>query len=223
MILTGRYKVGEKLPAERKLAVSLGINRATLREAIKNLEHMGLVKSRQGDGTRVLDFIQTASLELLGHLIPLTNAYKSNIINDILEFRQLFGREIAYLAAQRADQNALDRLQAIVDKNAETAEEALLQDLDLYFELARASRNILFTLLLNPIRSTVRKFSSFFTDFNPSKEEVKAHHRALWEALSKGDAEAAYQASDQHLCRGRNHLLSKLHSSADVMESITAH
>ena len=41
-----------KLPPERKLAEDLGVNRASLREAIKALEQMGLVKTRQGDGTR---------------------------------------------------------------------------------------------------------------------------------------------------------------------------
>lgn len=210
----GRYKVGEKLPPERKLAESLGINRATLREAIKNLEHMGLVKCRQGDGTRVLDFIQTAGLDLLTTLIPMANGKKASILNDVLEFRQIFGREIARLAAQRADQNALDRLKSIVDREAESAEEALLLDLDLYFELARASGNILFILLLNPVRSAVRKFSSFFSGFNPSKDEVKAHHRAIWEALIKRDAEAAYQASDQHLGQGKEHLLSRLRHTA---------
>src|SRR6202022_27378 len=69
LILRGEYAVGDKLPPERKLAEELGVNRASLREAIKSLEHLGLVKTRQGDGTRVLDFMQTAGVELVSHLI----------------------------------------------------------------------------------------------------------------------------------------------------------
>ena len=69
LILRGHYATGDKLPPERKLAEELGVNRASLREAIKALEQMGLVKTRQGDGTRVLDFMQTAGVELVSHLV----------------------------------------------------------------------------------------------------------------------------------------------------------
>src|SRR2546426_11618877 len=68
-ILKGSFAPGDKLPPERKLAEELGVNRASLREAIKKLEHIGLVKTRQGEGTRVLDWMQTASLELVRHLV----------------------------------------------------------------------------------------------------------------------------------------------------------
>ena len=45
LILRGVYGIGDKLPPERKLAEDLGVNRASLREAIKSLEQMGLVKT----------------------------------------------------------------------------------------------------------------------------------------------------------------------------------
>src|SRR5512146_1099578 len=105
LILRGEYAVGDKLPPERKLAEELGVNRASLREAIKALEHMGLVKTRQGDGTRVLDFMQTAGVELISHLIPQSGqegAPNLPVILDVLEFRRWFGRESARLAAERA-------------------------------------------------------------------------------------------------------------------------
>src|SRR6476661_3829017 len=93
LILRGEYAMGDKLPPERRLAEELGVNRASLREAIKSLEQMGLVKTRQGDGTRVLDFMRTAG--------------------DVLEFRRFFGREVARQAAAKsvdADIRALEEL-----------------------------------------------------------------------------------------------------------------
>src|SRR3954447_23933414 len=95
LILGGTYGVGQKLPPERKLAGELGVNRASLREAIKKLEHMGLVKTRQGDGTRVLDFMQTAGMELVRHLVERGSP---DILGDVLEFRTIYGREVARLA-----------------------------------------------------------------------------------------------------------------------------
>src|SRR6476660_8353191 len=112
LILRGEYAVGDKLPPERKLAEQLGVNRASLREAIKSLELMGLVRTRQGDGTRVLDFMQTAGIELVSHLLVGTGAPDLKVLLDVLEFRRWFGRETARLAAERATAEAKPRLVA---------------------------------------------------------------------------------------------------------------
>src|SRR4029077_12823289 len=83
LILRGQYAVGDKLPPERKLAETLGVNRASLREAIKSLELMGLVHTRQGDGTRVLDFMQTAGVELVSHLIAVAGTPNLEVLIDV--------------------------------------------------------------------------------------------------------------------------------------------
>ncbi|HEY1586847.1 MAG TPA: GntR family transcriptional regulator, partial [Polyangia bacterium] len=121
LILRGEYAVGDKLPPERKLAEELGVNRASLREAIKSLEHMGLVKTRQGDGTRVLDFMQTAGIELVSHLIPGDGMPNLDVLTDVLEFRRWFGRESARLAAERATAEDVKKLEAMADQASEPA------------------------------------------------------------------------------------------------------
>src|SRR5512146_1990001 len=113
LILRGEYAVGDKLPPERKLAEELGVNRASLREAIKALEQMGLVKTRQGDGTRVLDFMRTAGVELVSHLIPVDGQPNVEVLGDVLEFRRFFGREVAHLAAGKANEEDVRRLEEI--------------------------------------------------------------------------------------------------------------
>src|SRR5260370_26590425 len=133
LILRGEYAVGDKLPPERKLAEELGVNRASLREAIKSLEHMGLVKTRQGDGTRVLDFMQTAGVELVSHLIPVDGKPNMEVLADVLEFRRLFGREAARQAAERVTVDALVRLETIIERAANAAldpEEVLKLDFE---------------------------------------------------------------------------------------------
>src|SRR5439155_23405424 len=121
LILRGDYAVGDKLPPERRLAEELGVNRASLREAIKSLEHMGLVKTRQGDGTRVLDFMQTAGVELVSHLIPGDGTPNLQVLIDVLDFRRWFGREVARLAAERATPEDLKRLEALAEKASDPA------------------------------------------------------------------------------------------------------
>jgi len=218
LILRGEYQPGDKLPPERRLAENLGVNRATLREALKNLEQAGLVRIRQGDGTRVQDFLQTAGLDLLAHLVSLGETTGLSILNDILEFRQIVGREVARLAAQRATGDQLDQLEAIASGSSASVEDALVQDLDFYLQLARAGHNTVFVLLLNSVGEAVRRFGGFFANFNPSVEQVSAHHREVIEAVRAGDAEAASLAADRHLHRGKEHMLSRLdRASAEVL------
>jgi DNA-binding FadR family transcriptional regulator len=220
LILTGEYQPGEKLPPERKLAESLGVNRATLREALKNLEQAGLLRIRQGDGTRVQDFLQTAGLDLLAHMIQVGEHTGISILRDILEFRQIVGRELARLAACRATGEQIQSLDQIAARPTHTPEESLVQDLDFYFELARTTENVVFLLLLNPVRATVGRFKGFFADFNPPKEEVSAHHQQIIAALRERDPDAAARAADRHLHRGKEHLLQKLSSETHLSVTV---
>jgi DNA-binding FadR family transcriptional regulator len=68
-ILLGRYQPGTRLPPERELALKLGTNRNTLREALRTLESEKLVRARQGDGTLVLDWRAEGELTLLPHFL----------------------------------------------------------------------------------------------------------------------------------------------------------
>jgi GntR family transcriptional repressor for pyruvate dehydrogenase complex len=215
-ILAGRYQAGDKLPPERKLAVSLGINRGTLREALKRLEHMGLVRSRQGDGTRVLDFLQTAGLDLLRVLFPVAKSSGIELLGDVLEARQIIGREVARLAAARARPEQIERLAAIATRATSSPEQTLQQDLDFFVELARATHNLVFILLLNSVRSAVRNLSGLFADFNPPAEQVRKHHQQLIAGLRARDSASAANAADRHLQSGKEHLLAKIGGSPEV-------
>src|SRR5262245_26799715 len=63
-ILRGRYRPGQRLPAERELASRLAVNRGSVREALKKLEQLGLVEIRRGDGALVRH-LHEASVEVV--------------------------------------------------------------------------------------------------------------------------------------------------------------
>src|ERR1700749_3605610 len=134
LILTGQYPTGAKLPPERELSKRLRVNRASLREALKKLEHLGLVRIRQGDGTRVQNFMETGGIELVQHLLPLAGG-KPELIRALLEFRRIFGRELARLAAARSinDKPGLAKLRALADRADQVTGALELFHLDLDF------------------------------------------------------------------------------------------
>nr|HEX4313877.1 FadR/GntR family transcriptional regulator [Kofleriaceae bacterium] len=203
LILTGQYPPGSKLPPERELSKRLRVNRASLREALKKLEHLGLVRIRQGDGTRVQNFMETGGIELVQHLLPLAGG-KPELIRDLLEFRRIFGRELARLAASRAKEVGTTKLRALADRADQVTGAAELFDLDFdfYVALAQLAGNQVMLLLINTVRDGVRGFLPLLANLAGPQETVRKHHRELIAALERGDVTGAGRVADDYLRMG---------------------
>ena len=204
LILNGQYPPGSKLPPERELSKRLRVNRASLREALKKLEHLGLVRIRQGDGTRVQNFMETGGIELVQHLLPLAGG-KPELIRDLLEFRRIFGRELARLAAARSrDKDGLAKLRALADRadHVTGALELFDLDFDFYVGVAQLSGNQVMLLLINTVRDGVRGFMPLLANLAAPGDNVRKHHRDLIAALEKGDVASAGRVADEYLRLG---------------------
>jgi len=106
-ILLKQYEPGERLPPERQLASRLGTNRNTLREALRTLEADNLVRSRQGDGTIVLDWRTIGEIPLLPEfLIEDTPALERiDVVTTLLELRSMLLDRILTLSVERGDED----------------------------------------------------------------------------------------------------------------------
>ena len=212
LILTGKYRPGERLPPERELARTLGVNRASLREALKKLEHLGLVRIRQGDGTRVENFMETAGIDLVRYLVPLasTGSGYPEIIRDTLEFRRLVAREVAELAASRREPEDLARLREIAGRAAAPGlalAELFQLDFDFYVALTAASRNRVIGLLVNTVREAVTAYQHLLAHVTVSQEVVCGHHAQLLAALEAGRPAEAVAVVDRYMTAGSEHVL----------------
>jgi DNA-binding FadR family transcriptional regulator len=205
LILNGQYPPGSKLPPERELSKRLRVNRASLREALKKLEHLGLVRIRQGDGTRVQNFMETGGIELVQHLLPLGGG-KPELIRDLLEFRRIMGREIARLAAARAskDREGVAKLRALADKADTLSAAADLFDVDFEFYVAVAAMcgNQVMLLLINTVRDGVKGFMPLLANLAGPQDQVRKHHRELIAAIERADVQAAGRIADEYLRMG---------------------
>jgi GntR family transcriptional regulator, transcriptional repressor for pyruvate dehydrogenase complex len=206
LILGGQYPPGSKLPPERELSKRLRVNRASLREALKKLEHLGLVRIRQGDGTRVQNFMETGGIELVQHLLPLAGG-KPELIRDLLEFRRIFGREIARLAAARTPKSGTDglgKLRELADRADKVtgALELFEIDFDFYVAVAQLSGNQVMLLLINTVRDGVRGFMPLLANLAAPGEIVRKHHRDLIIAFERSDVATAGRVADEYLRMG---------------------
>src|SRR2546428_3867336 len=110
-ILAGRYGPGERLPTQRTLAAELGVNMASVREALKRLEQLRLVEVRHGDATRVLDWRRSGGLEAL----VLGGGIDEPFARDLFEARRLLLVEAARLAATRRSDEQARSLRGLAD------------------------------------------------------------------------------------------------------------
>lgn len=91
-IFSGKIKPGDKLPAERELALIFKTNRNTMREALRILQSQRLINVRQGAGIEVLDFGKTGDLSMISLFIKdgIESPLNLKILEEMLNFRKFF-------------------------------------------------------------------------------------------------------------------------------------
>jgi len=201
-ILEGGIRSGETLPPERTLASEFNVNRTTLREALKKLEQLKLIKIRQGQGATV-DDLHNASIEVLFYLLNVKGEIDLGILENILEARELFGTDVARLAAKRADENDIAQMQILMNKLVKTTDPAQLQLLDFEFFrlLSLASKNMVYILLMNMLKIIHEKQLQLFL---PLTFDVNTDfQQKIFEAIKNKDEKKAAAMAKEFLLAGR--------------------
>ncbi len=147
MIFDGGLKDGDRLPPERELAAEFHASRATIREALHELELKGLVERRQGRGTTVRDIGERrrTSEALLSPLEP-----SERRLVEIMDFREAIEPPIAARAAKYATKADVHALEDVLEAMTATRSAAKYGELDERFHLlvARATHNPLLVQLV---------------------------------------------------------------------------
>ena len=209
LILSGEYGVGEKLPPERELAAELSITRTSLREALRQIERMGLVSVRQGDGIYVQDHTLSTGLEFVQFLVSEGIELDREFILSLDEARRIFATAMVELAAQRIDEESLGRLQEVVEGfPREVTAEFLSGEWDFRFfhEIARATKNMAFVYMLNSIRPFFTILRRIYTPLDESPAEVADLNAQVVEALKAKDATRAVSLVEERMKRDEKKL-----------------
>jgi DNA-binding FadR family transcriptional regulator len=207
-IESGRLAPGSRLPPEHELTATLGVSRATLREAIAALRHEGLVIARQGAGTYVADSVARQTFK-----ISSAEMRTAEDVLSIVELRLGVEVEAASLAAERRTKTHLDRMASVLDRmDAAIGRGELAADADFEFHrvIADATGNAYFRRFLDflgplviPRQIVSQGLSRPGTDPRVYLRRIQAEHRAIEAAIAAADPAAARKAARQHLVRGR--------------------
>lgn len=211
MIQLGDVLPGGWLPPQPTLAQRFGVGLSTVREAIKGLTLLGVLKPQAGRGTQVCD----DALALLRRFDPVGTRLAELDVFRICEARDAIEVHLAGLAAERATaddvaaiQGALDKMRRVQDDDA--AYEAA--DLEFHRAVARAARNRLLEEFYDTTLDLMTAVSEQIVPLPGVKERGLKFQQSVADAISEHDRQAARQRTHMHMCR----LMTILHTSLNM-------
>jgi GntR family transcriptional regulator, transcriptional repressor for pyruvate dehydrogenase complex len=192
-ILSGRYRPGDRLPSQRALAADLGVNMASVREALGRLEQLRLLEVRHGSAMRVLDWRRSGGLESLA----LEHGSGEPLLDDLFEARRLLLVEAARLAASRRSEQQAGVLVELARAVPADRQTALLADWSFMSALVEAAGNLVFQLIMNSVRELYLPRAEAFAGLVSGAEELAPLYLQAAEAVGAGDAAAAAAAIER--------------------------
>ena len=201
-VLSGGIERGTQLPAERVLAEQYGVSRTVIREAVRSLVSKGLLEIRSGSGTYVRGPDTASASESITLLLRMHQGDGPVAYQKALEIRRVLEVEIAGLAAERATDEDLAVLDAEMERlrAAEHDQDAFIRsDVAFHAALARATRNELFTVVLDSIEDVMREVRRLGFETAHGYASALRYHGQLLEAIRARDGDAARRTMTEHL------------------------
>jgi GntR family transcriptional repressor for pyruvate dehydrogenase complex len=200
LLTSGELGPGDRLPTERDLALSLGVSRSTVREAIRGLEMMRVLQVRHGEGIFVTSLDAPLLLEAMGFAMQLVRDHE---VVDLLELRAILEGAAAGLASARMTDDQWRKLLVRLEEldAASTADALLEADIAFHACIAAGAGNVVLASLLDTF--SARTYRARHLNAGLGLEEAlarsRASHRRIYEAVIARDPEAARASASAHV------------------------
>jgi GntR family transcriptional regulator, transcriptional repressor for pyruvate dehydrogenase complex len=204
-LAAGRLTLGDRLPGERVLAEQLGISRPSVREAIRALEVLGVVRTATGSGPEAGAVIVADAAAGLGAALRLHVATTGLPVADVVQLRLLVEGWAVREAAVRPDDVVFAEATALLDRmDAEPDADRFLDlDGDFHASLVGLAGNVLVTAVMTSVRGAVRSYvgagAARVPDWTTTATRLRAEHRRILDAVRAGDPVAAEREVRAHI------------------------
>lgn len=199
MIISGELNPGDRLPPEKELSERLGLSRSSMREAVKALEVIRVLDVRRGDGTYVTSLEPRLLLEAMSFVVDL---HDDSSILELFAVRRILEPAAVALASGRMTGDDIRALRAKIESvdNATDVEGLVAHDLEFHGAIVATAGNSYLTSLIESLSSnTVRaRIWRGLTQEN-SVGRTLAEHRAIVDALERGDSDLAQALTVVHI------------------------
>lgn len=199
-IINQELKAGDRLPSERELAEIFDVSRTSIREALRSLEIIGIIKTVWGDGSYVSEDIEDSLSESINMLFSLSGHNHE----QVFQLRRAVEVETISLAARKAVKEDVERLRFLFDKieNAEDSVKSADFDNKFHNEIARISGNLFFVNLLKSVSNIMLSFILSARKniiFSESMSIISRQHMGMITAIENNDESSARKVMLEHL------------------------
>ena len=200
MILAGNYAVGDRIPSENELKERFGCSRNTIRGAIKRLDVLGIVETRQGRGTDVKNIGLNS---YLNSFVPSLLVGADDLMN-LMMFRRGVEVASARLAAMNATEEDLTAMQAYFDYIDAQPADVDAQDFaratsSFHMLIATASQNEILRSMLEIINWIITSKMADFQAFRKDPSESMFYHRMVFLCIKNRKPDEAAYLMDRHM------------------------
>jgi len=199
-IISGRLKPGDRLPSEKELSAEFGVSKASLREALRALEALGMLEVKQGMGGGA--FVTEVDLETARNNMFNYIFFQNPSIGEFTQLRTFIEPPVAEIAALKCTQADLDYLEDNLNRTREKMDSVpFYYELDTKFHhrIAQISGNRLICFVIDSLKNAIVQIKlQLELDRDFSIQVYKAHMR-LFDALRKRDPELARAEMHRHI------------------------
>src|SRR5271167_1929923 len=202
-------KPGDVLPPERELAQQFGVSRGSVRDAIRSLEHIGLLDPRQGMGTIVCEPSEDALVSPLAAVL----VQRRKLVGELLEVRNIIEPPLAGRAALHATAGELAEMEQILERQHEKllrGEMSIEEDSDFHYHIALAADNSVVLRIVDVLMDLLRETRERSLQTGGRAEKSLAGHRRILATLKRRDPAASEAAMRRHLEEIESIVLRKL-------------
>jgi GntR family transcriptional regulator, transcriptional repressor for pyruvate dehydrogenase complex len=196
-VVRGLIKPGERLPPERELAGMLNVSRASLRQALKVLQVMGVLDLRQGSG----NYLTRDAVNILNQPTDLLIPLKGLSFGELFEARRAIECEAAACAALRASPADLERMRRELEQMRQHLANPVVyfrHDVAFHRAIALASGNSVFIWFVELV-SKVLGEAWLARAKEGRQDQTFPEHQAIFAAIESRNPEQARQALQHHL------------------------
>ena len=213
LMASGVLRPGDRLPSERELSSRFRVGRASIKEAFRILEILGLIEVKHGDGSYI-NKGQYQFFESFGNTASLFGELTAETMGDFLDFRSTWEIKCAVLAAKNATEEDIEMMDIEIrrmEKCDHNETEFKAADINFHNFMCIASKDKSIMLVVQGLRNVL---ITFFNNVYPlvssdeklSQEAYVAHDNIL-RAIKLHDEDAAVQAMKAHLLVARHNLM----------------
>lgn len=205
MLLSGEVTPGQRLPGERVLAANLGVGRSSVREALRVMEALGLLRAQTGSGPSAGAMIVSRPTGGMSMLLRMQVAAQGFPVSDVVQTRLVLETEVMRtLAARRPTPDlatAVELLDAM-DDAALSETEFLILDSQFHVALADAAGNQVVAAMMAGLRESIEAYVVGGVDvaaWPTTCTRLRHEHRGLVSAVEAGDPDLAERRILDHI------------------------